>query len=346
MSKNRATAEAEERVNKSLLSEEDIKQSAEMGEGGGAGGSNFLKIPERRAPFYILNRDYRDGFVHWVTIGKGQRHKVVCGGGPEGRGMDTENCKICAHVMGLYKEAKALRENPKATRDDKTKAGVLKEQANDMKAKYEAHVVMALGTSLQRKVRKGGKETYEYEADWSLEEDEDGDTRVQVGVLSLTNSQMRELSLGLVENAKYPFMKSKKDLLNRVIWSHRGKNESGNAKVFWIPEAETSDVPVDEEAWKEIDISKDFEIDQVNIDKTFALITGEGAEEPEEDGGDVELEDSEEESSESASDLGDVGDGFLDDDPEEDLKTGKAKLAGKEKARPKGKPAPVKSKRR
>lgn len=324
-----AKAKEHKVMGKSLTNEEDVAQSQQMAEGQG-GGSNFLKIPEKRTPFYILTPDYVDGWVHWVTIGKGQRHKVVCGGGPEGHGMDTQNCAICDRTMSLYKEAKELRENPKAGNDAKTRAGVLKEMASAMKAKYECHLIVAQGIALQKKVTKGGKTTYEYEADFPSGEG-DGEESMKVGILSLTNSQMLEL-MNLVGNSKYPFMKSGKDRLNRVIWSVRGKNESGNAKVFWVPESTQSDAPADEEAWKEIDTSKDFDIDTANIEKTYALLTGEGAEE-EEDEGDVKLEDEESEEDESASKLGDVGDDFLDDDPEEDAKKAKAAPAKKGKSR-------------
>jgi hypothetical protein len=106
--------------------------------------------------------------------------------------------------------------------------------------------------------------------------------------------------------------------------------------VFWVPESSQSDCPVDEESWKEIDTSKDFDIDVENIEKTYSLLTGEGSEEAVEDEGDVKLDDSEEEPDQSAGDLGDVGDDFLDDNPEEDAKSGKVRVATPQTSRRSG----------
>jgi hypothetical protein len=288
-----------------------------MAEGQGAGG--FIRLPKTgRVPLYLLNGgDFEAGFEHWVELpGSTKPHKVVCtndGKDPKKGAWDTDNCKLCDLAMESYKEAKGLREKAR-TNDQKLQAKGLKEFADRIKPKFSCHMVVVMGTTLTDKKLnpKTHKEQYTYKADFSL----DGEMPAEIGIINLSDSQFLELKnlyMGKdAVNEKYPFMKAPEDRTNRVIWAVRGTNAKGNAKVFFVPEANPSDCPVDPDTYKDISIKDDFLCNAEEIEKVYAaLTTGEG-EESFADDGDVAFEEGAPEEGVDP-DLSDLGSAGLED---------------------------------
>jgi hypothetical protein len=341
-------------MSKSLSNDDDIRRSQEMTES--KGGAKYLKFPNEQTPFFIPDKAYADGYVHWVTLPNGSKHKIVCEGGEAGGGRAPDACPICKKALELFVEAKRLRENPRASKDDTLRAAVLKDQGNAIAGRYENRMIMIQGITLtvRSKNSKAGKSAYDYEAEFPTE----GESVAKVGVMNLSESQYKGLT-GLVRSPDFPFMKAGSDLQNRVIWSYRGKNDKGSQKVFFRPEAKTRPIPVElGQEWDDLDLSKDFEIKPGEAAKVIALLEGRVVEDMpgddavgrEESGPATGNTDGPWEDS-AGPDLGDVGDDFLDDDPMESLAPNKkggstmAKSSGAGTKKPgTKKPAPKKGK--
>ena len=308
-----------------LDKEKDIAHSEEsLSE---PGQSKNLKIPDGKTPVYILSPDYADGYVHWLSLPDGSRLRVVCGGGLEGKGFAPTECALCKKTVETYRAAK--------NSTDKKEAMILKEQGNQMRAKYSAEFIAAKGEILWEKDKSTGKKTPVPDFD-----------EAEVGILNLSQKQYRDL-IGLRGSQKYPFIKTGGDLLNRVIILDKGKHEDtpgssgGFSTVIFIPSKRTSDAPVEFDT-KEFDTKADFEIDEDQIKSAVDLLEGEYEE--------VELEDEdedeapkskkpmkssskkqskkEEENADEANDFEEEFSGeddFEDDDPEEDFKKQQAK---------------------
>ncbi len=276
---------------KSLGNRDDVKSSREAVSD--QSGQAFLKIPEKRTPFYLLDLEYRDGFAHWVELPNGRKTRVVCTGELDKGGFDPDNCPICEHVMNMYKDAKTLRDE-----DQDAKADKLKKRANDMRGKYEAHFIAVKGE--REIVREGGKKKVvaNFDAD-------DSEADVEVGILALSHSQFEKLT-GLIDNDEVPHVKSGEDLGNRIIWSKKEK-KAGKGKgqtfteVSWTADTKKTPKPeieYDSES-EELNTAHDFEMDISAIKKVFAQLTGGDADDDE----DVDM----------AEESGDVDDDFLDD---------------------------------
>lgn len=277
---------------KSLGNREDIKTSREAVSD--QSGQSFLKIPDKKTPFYLLDLEYRDGFAHWVELPNGRKMRVVCSGDLEKGGFDPENCLMCDYVMNMYKDAKVLRDE-----GDEGKADKLKKRANDMRGKYEAHMLAVRGE--REIVREGGKKKVVANFDT-----DDADADVEVGILGLSHSQFEKLS-GLIDDEDVPHVKEGADLGNRVIWSKKEK-KAGKGKgqtfteVSWTADSKKTPKPeleYDSES-DELNIEADFDVNLAEVKKVYAQLTGGEVEDDE----DVDFEE----------ESGDVDDDFLDDD--------------------------------
>jgi hypothetical protein len=291
---------------KTLGREEDIEESRKAAEDAP---SFFVKIPDVKTPWILLDLAYSDSFVHWVDIG-GRSQRVVCGGGVDGKGFDTDNCPLCALTLEMYQEAKELREG-----GEEAKADRIKNSANRLHGKFEAQFLAVRGQRIVVKTTKGKR----YEADFDLDS-EDEDSTVEVGVLSLTENMYKGLT-GLIKGEGTEFVKSGTDLGNRILWTvkeHKRKQRKFK-EVSWNADRKECEIP-DVEIPEEIDIETAFDIDMDEIDRVYSLLTGEASEEVGEDE-EVDMEeDSEEEPDDSDldEDEEDEEDEEILDDVEED----------------------------
>jgi hypothetical protein len=262
-----------------------------------------------------MSLDYADGFVHWVDIG-GQVRRVVCAGGLDGKGFAPDDCPICSYVVGLYQEAKELREAGHTAKADK-----LKNKANRMRGKLEVQFKAIRGAFEIERDRKTGKKIKVVSFD---QEDEDLD--VSPGIIALSSSQFDGLT-GLIKGEDTPFIEVGDDLGKHYLITkkERKKGRSGGkySQVVWdAEEEEVSEVP-DVEIPKElteINLEDNFQINDEELQKVYGLITGESSEEPDDDE-DVELE---EDSSEEPDEA------YLDDVEDDDEESAEDEEADEE----------------
>jgi len=295
---------------KSLKRKEDVQSTQAAAEGGQ---SYFLSIPETRTPWFFMNLDYADGFVHWVDIG-GQARRVVCAGGLEGKGFAPDACPICSHVVGLYQEAKELREEGHTAKADK-----LKNKANRMRAKLEVQFKVIRGGFEIERDPKTRKKTKVVSFDT-----EDVDLDVAPGIIALSNSQFDGLT-GLIKGEETPFIEVGDDLGTHylVTTKERKKGRSGNkySQVVWEAEedevSESPDVEIPKEL-AEINLEDNFQVDDEAISKVYGLLTGEESEDADDDEV-VELEeDSVDEPDESYLDDVEGDDDEVEEDDDDD----------------------------
>lgn len=274
---------------KSLKRKEDVKASKEAAES--ESGRHFLKIPGNKTPWRLLSLDYEDGYTHWVPV-QGRKINVACVGGVEGKGFDPDNCPICKHTLELYDEAKALKA------EGRTKeAKIATEDANDMRAKYQALFIAVKGQKVLIKERtKDGKIRKAWAADFDTESE---DSEVEVGVLGLTKSQFSNL-IGLIGSEETPFVKTGSDLGNRVLWSTKKsqKGRKGNSdytEVLWSADAKPSSLP-EIEIPDNVSVEGYFDVDEKTLSKVTEYLTGEATEDiPIDDAVEAEEEDAVEE---------------------------------------------------
>lgn len=288
---------------KSLGRSEDIKTTQKAME---QAQSFFIGIPDKRTPWYLLGLDYVDGYVHWYDTG-GQARRIVCAGGLEGKGFATDDCPICAHVLGLYQEAKRYKEE-----GDDAKAKQLKDRANRLHGKAEVQFKAIRGQRTLLKTPKGK----EWIADWDMEEE---DSNAAVGIMSLSESQFDGLT-EMIKGENTPFIQEGDDLGKRVLWTakekRKGKTGGKYSAVVWDADEDETDIPeveVDQELL-DVDLAENFIIDLEEVEKVYELISGQSNDVPEEDE-EVELEDDSEEGEFEDSDLDDLEE---DGDPEEE----------------------------
>ena len=286
---------------KSLSNEKDVQGTRKAME---QAQSRFVGIPDQKTPWYFLNLDYADGYVHWYDVGSGAR-RVVCAGGLEGKGFATDDCPICAYVLELYQEAKRLKDEE----GDEAKAKQLKDRANRLRAKAEVQFKVARGQRTLFKTKTGKK----WIADWDME---DEDSTAGIGVVSFSEAQFEGLT-GMIKGDDTPFITCGDDLGNRVLWTkkerRKGKTGGKYSAVVWDADEEETDMPeieVDSELL-EMDLTENFGIDEEEVEKVYGLLSGQEIEDPEEDEA-VELEDDSKEEPENV-DLDDLAD---DDDPD------------------------------
>jgi hypothetical protein len=238
-----------------FTNDEDVKKSlASMQDQSGLN----LKIEEGKTPVYILEEDYFDGYVHWVSVGD-RRFRVVCAGGIEGHGFAPETCKICAYVMSEYKRAKQLAKD-----GNDRESGKVKDSANEMRGKYEAMFVAAKGDMVLTKDSKGEKK---------LVSDFDDAT---VGILQMTQRQYEDL-LATVKSDEYPHVKATSDLLNRAIVLDKQKRDSGGRKaryatIKFIPSRNQTPKPKVEYKKEDYDLESMFAIDLSEVDKVMSAM--------------------------------------------------------------------------
>lgn len=277
---------------KQLDNEKDLEESRKATEGGN---SNFIKIETGLTPIYIMSKNYEEGFAHWVQLpGHSKKSKVSCKGGLAGKGFAIDICPICDEVLRLFNEGKEYRAN-----DDEAEADALKKKGNENKARYSVELIVAKGELVN--VRKNGKVIKE--ADFTTEDS-------KVGVLALSEAQFHSL-LDLKGSEDYPFIKTFKDLYNRIIVidkKKRGKDIMES--VVWKPMSKPSEPPDLEWNEEDFNIAADFEIDETKIKQVMKYLVGDS------EGGDID-------------NIQDDSDDFdiKEDEPEERSKTRKSSEA-------------------
>lgn len=291
---------------KNLGKSEDIQDTSAALEGGGQ--SLFLSIPDSKTPWRLLELNYSNFFSHWYEGQQGRR-SVVCAGGVDGKGFDTENCPICEHTLELYQEGKRLRDV-----EGKTDAGNrLKDRANNIRGKFTAVLKVIRGQYVLIKDAKGRKVT---EADFELDPD-NVDSTVEVGYLSLSEAQWLGLT-GLINGEHSSFITDGADLGKHVLFTKKERRKGKTTKytaVVWGAEEEEVEFPnidiPNEIAEKNLDDFSTIDFDEVS--KVAAFLTGQDSEDVEDDEL-VELEGDSEDLDESY--LDDIED---DDDIDEKL---------------------------
>lgn len=244
---------------KSLSNDADVQQSQEMIEGGNFD-SQILKIKEDvPTAIYLLNKGaYVDGYVHWATV-DGNRARIPCMGGDEGKGFAPRDCDLCQLALDYYQEAKNTNDPKEADR--------LKQLGNDIRAKYEAQFLavkgeMAIDVANQKRVPFYGGNLGE------------------VGILSLTKAQFEAL-MGCLDQQKYPFMKSKKDLVNRTLIFEKTKVDNNRYATTFIKPYETAhDVPQVEYNPEDFDFESAFKVDAKLTEQTIRALNGEQSDAP------------------------------------------------------------------
>lgn len=269
-------------MKRSLGRQEDVAAGREATEGIGA--RNFLSIPDKKTPWYLLSLSYTEGFGHWVELPNGRKQRVICAGDPEtSGGFAPDDCPICDYMLGRYQEAKKLRSVGKEKTADK-----LKDSTNEMRANYEAHFIAVRGVRVLQKTKEGKKI---WTADFDISDEE---SEVEIGVLSLSHAQYVGLT-DMIEDEDKPYIKSGDDLCNRVVWTEKVKQGKRRFKeVRWAASKTKSDSP-DIEIPEDLTVDEDFEFDEELLNKVYGFITGESSEDFDDDE-EVEVdEDSEEE---------------------------------------------------
>ena len=285
---------------KSLSKEEDIQSTRKAME---QEPSWYLSIPDKKTPWYFINLDYADGFVHWYDSG-GLARRVVCAGGLDGKGFATDDCSLCAYVLELYQEAKRLKEDGQTAR-----ATQMKDRANRLHGKAEVQFKVIRGQRTLMKTKDGK----EWIADWDMEEE---DSTAGTGIISMSEAQFDGFT-GMIKGEHSTFIESGDDLGTRVMWTakERRKRKGGGKynAVVWSADEEESEIPdvVIEEELLEMDLGKNFVVDFDEVDKVYELVSGQQIEEPDEEE-QVELEDDSGEVPENA----DLDDLAVDEDPD------------------------------
>lgn len=327
---------------KSLANTDDRQQTSASMESGGQ--SLFLSIPDTITPWYLLGLEYTSFFTHWYDGPQGKR-TVVCAGGPEGGGFATDECAICNHVLELYQEGKRLREDG----DDAT-GNKLKSKANDLRGKPQVILKAIRGQQVLIKGKDGIKRR---EPDFDME---DEDSNADIGLLCLSQAQWDGL-IGLINGEHTPFIKSGEDLGNRVLYTKKEKRKGKSTKytaVVWSADAEESELPEVElpPELAELDLDELGKIDEEEVEKVAAFLTGESEEDPDDDE-EVALEDDSEEEPDNdyLDDIENDEDGYAeegDDDSssfEDDLPFDESELeeSAEEEPEPPKKPVPKKT---
>jgi len=309
---------------KSLGSEADVESTQKAME---QAPSWFLKIPDKKTPWYFLSLEYADGYVHWYNAG-GLDRRIVCDGGLEGKGFATDDCSLCAYVLELYQEAKRLKEE-----GHEGKAKAMKDRANKLHANAEVQFKAIRGQRTLMKTDDGK----EWIADWDTE---DEDSSVDVGIITLSEAQFDGLT-AMIKGEHTEFIKSGDDLGNRILWTskEKRKNKSGrkyNAVVWDVDEKETEipDLPVETELL-DMDLRENFALDSEELAKVYELVSGQKVEETSEDEV-VELEENTKETPTNA----DLDDLPADEDPGVPETDEKSEPKTEPKAEPKPEPKP------
>ena len=244
---------------KSLLVEEDVKKSQESMEGGGFDGHVIKFKEDVPTPIYILNKGaYEDGFVHWIDL-NGNRARIPCAGGSEGKGFAVRDCAMCELTLDVYQEGKKSR--------DENQAKKMKAKGNDLRAKYEIQFIAAYG-ELAVMLENGQKVRTPY---YAQGENENGG----VGILSMTQKQFSDM-LKLVSDDSYPFIKKKSDLTNRTLIFEKSKKDNAMFPTTTIkPWKEKSDPPNLEYDKEEITLDGAFDVDEKLIADTARALRAE-----------------------------------------------------------------------
>ena len=261
----------------SLHDQESVDSTLDYSTNKGVG-QKIVKIEKGDNAIWILTPAYNAGYVHWYRNEQGQRRRVVCAGGLEGEGWSPEECLLCELAAGKFAEARET--------SDKIESAGIKEAARDVKGKFEATLIVAKGE--MRIIRKKVKGKVKDIAVPVFDTDE-----MEIGLVNLTARQY-EAYCDLLQNEKYPYMKSPKDRTNRPIIFNKKKrgNDSFESLVCRPATKNPQDKP-DEilEAYDEgdFDVDAPYEIDMEKIEEAVDALTDDDGE----DEDDVELEDSE-----------------------------------------------------
>ena len=272
---------------KDFMAEEDVQESLDSQS---RGDGRTLTIPEGKTPVYFLSGSYADGYIHWVSLPDGSRVRVVDPDGLEGRGWTPDTNPITKYCQTLYKEAKAAED---AGQEKKAKA--LRARAGQMKPRYEARFLVAVGELVRVKKKDGSK---------GFEPDFEG---AKVGILALTRKQFDDF-VALRKSERYPFIKSPQNLLDRpIILDKRKRDDAMFATIEFIPSRHPMDPPDVEYDADDFDLDSDYEADEEQVAKLAKLLRGAAKDD---DDDEVELD--------TADDDDDLDDDFLDDEDAEE----------------------------
>ena len=241
--------------------------------------------------------------------------RTVCSGGYDSHGFAPDDCKICAHVAGLYDYAKELEAD-----GEEAKAKEVRAQANDLHASIEFKFKAIRGNRILERRKINGELKKVWVADWDPETE---DSNVEAGFMSLSKAQYEGLTDMAKDKEKYPLIKTGADLGKRVLWTakegRQGKTRKYKA-VVWTADKKESPMPELEipEDVMDANMDEDFEVNFEEIDKVVAKLEGDDSEEVEADEA-VEMADSDEEAIPGDADLDDIeGDEGEVVDPEEE----------------------------
>ena len=287
---------------KDFLNDKDREQSLSTDKEG----SKFLKNPETEAPIFFLDTKYESGYVHYVKLPDGGFKVVACGGGEEGKGFAPEKCPICALVLTMYQEARAL------TAKGNKKGADLKARANKLRGSFSARFIVAMGEMLT--IKENGQKVKVPDFD-----------EAKVGILPMSQATFNAFC-ALATNGELPYIKSGKDLMSRVsIISKVKKANSEFSNIKIVPQENESEAPGVTWNVEDFDLASDFIIDMPELQKIYAALTNTAPKKEEvayEDEDDDLLDDEDEiDSDEESDDLEDedMDDSFLDDEGKVDL---------------------------
>lgn len=229
---------------KDFTNEDDVKESNSMTKDK----SSIIRIKDdEKAPIYLLDSKYSDGFSHWVKVSSGDSVRVPCCGGIEGGGRAPDDCPICKYVTDLYNRASKAKGR---------EAEALRKEAGDMRASYEIYFVAAKGSENVVKI-EGTKHITKVEFD-----------DPQIGLIRLSKAQYNTFRS---IPTKYPYIVGFKDLFNRyIIFDKKVRDEDDWATVEMIPAKKPTPKP-DVEIPEEITIEGLFDVDMKLAKSTLNL---------------------------------------------------------------------------
>ena len=293
----------------SLDSPDDIKKSKEMTAETGRALSFEAGV---KSPVVLLSTDFYEGFVHWVSVA-GNRQRVVCGGGNEGKGRVPEQCAICRWVAARYERANALEAQGK-----EKEAEAVKHSASDTRGRYEWRIQAVKGIiAATGQKRKDGKRINVPVFD---------DDPV-VGVLSLTKA-LKE-SLFSMEQ-KYEFLETMADLVHVPYALVVSKALGQFGRLSFELSSKPVEIP-DDLSWEPLDMSAEYAVDEVALARVGKMLAGTSTG----DGVDFDDDDVDDEEDELDMDAGFTDDaGEAEEDQDEEPEEPPARPARKTKASP------------
>jgi len=293
----------------------------------GKGSSDFIKIEVGKNYLYLLSKNYKAAFTHWIPAGGKSGKAFVCLGGLDRKGYAPDVCPACEQAQKFYAmKKKAVKQKDK---DFYNKCG------NTFHARLVVFMVAVKGFAVREKVNGETITTFGCEDDAApqfLRLTEKQWAQI-VGRKADATSNKKEVQ-GLME--KYPFLLGKdgkpdwNNLTNRPMVFEKDAGDFGETTITpskrTAPKPEFAEMPTLDDA-----IPSDSKDDMVIAIEAYNEATGES----EEDSGD-DLKEKKPKSMLEKESLDDDDDG-VEPASEEEVKKSKAeskKPAEKESADP------------